>query len=70
MLTNLEEPDIIIIQHCYGVLSNVCSSAKAISDDMKVLVLLVFFTCNKTVRCLFSWRTVTVVEQLRILQQL
>ena len=43
MRTDLEEPDIIIIQHFYGVLSNVCSSAKAISDDMNVLVLLVLF---------------------------
>ena len=43
MRTTHEEADIIIIQQCYGVVSNGCSSVKVISDDTIVFVLLMFF---------------------------
>ena len=43
MCTTHEEADIIVIQQCYGAVSNECSSVKVISDDMDVFVLLALF---------------------------
>ena len=41
--TTHEEAAIIVIQRCYGAISNGCSSAKVISDDTDLFVLLAFF---------------------------
>ena len=43
LCTTHEEVDIIIIQQCYGTVSNGCSSLKVISDDTDAFVLLTFF---------------------------
>ena len=43
MCTTHEEADMIIIQHCYGAVSNGCNSVKVISGDTDVFVLLAFF---------------------------
>ena len=57
MRTTHEEADIIIIQQCYGVVSNGCSSVKVISDDTIVFVLLMFFYLQQ------NWKVPILIEQ-------
>ena len=66
MHTTHEEVDIIVIQQCYGVVSNGCGSVKVISDDMDVFFLLAFFylqqNCTITISMESSHGSRTVVD--------